>query len=144
MSQTNVVGTSGVTSGRGWNIGLWIVQVVLAGVYAMAGFMKLSQPIEALVASGMSYAGDYPELLTRFIGTMELLGAIGIILPAATRILPRLTPLAAVGFALIQVLAMGVHISRGEFMVLPMNLVLLALALFVIWGRTRKAPVSAR
>jgi putative oxidoreductase len=144
MSQTNVVGTSGVTSGRGWNIGLWIVQVVLAGVYAMAGFMKLSQPIEALVASGMSYAGDYPELLTRFIGTMELLGAIGIILPAATRILPGLTPLAAVGFALIQVLAMGVHISRGEFMVLPMNLVLLALALFVIWGRTRKAPISAR
>ena len=144
MSQANVVGTSGVTSGRGWNIGLWIVQVVLAGVYAMAGFMKLSQPIEALVASGMSYAGDYPELLTRFIGTMELLGAIGIILPAATRILPGLTPLAAVGFALIQVLAMGVHISRGEFMVLPMNLVLLALALFVIWGRTRKAPISAR
>jgi putative oxidoreductase len=144
MSQTNVVGTSGVTSGRGWNIGLWIVQVVLAGVYAMAGFMKLSQPIEALVASGMSYAGDYPELLTRFIGTMELLGAIGIILPAATRILPGLTPLAAVGFALIQVLAMGVHISRGEFMVLPMNLVLLALALFVICGRTRKAPISAR
>jgi putative oxidoreductase len=144
MSQTNVVGTSGVTSGRGWNIGLWIVQVVLAGVYAMAGFMKLSQPIEALVASGMSYAGDYPELLTRFIGTMELLGAIGIILPAATRILPGLTPLAAVGFALIQVLAMGVHISRGEFMVLPMNLVLLALALFVILGRTRKAPISAR
>lgn len=144
MSSVNAIGAGGLKTGRGWNIGLWVVQVVLAGFFAMAGFMKLSQPIEALVASGMSYAGDYPELLTRFIGTMELLGAIGIILPAATRILPGLTPLAAAGFALIQVLAMGVHISRGEFMVLPMNLVLLALALFVIWGRTRKAPVSAR
>jgi hypothetical protein len=127
-----------------WNIGLWVVQVLLAAFYAMAGSMKLTQTIEALVASGMSYAGDYPELLTRFIGTMELLGAIGIILPAATRILPRLTPLAALGFSVIQVLAMGVHISRGEFMVLPMNLVLLALALFVVWGRTRKAPIAAR
>ncbi|MNL87944.1 hypothetical protein D3C87_2173820 [compost metagenome] len=56
----------------------------------------------------------------------------------------RLTPLAALGFSLIQVLAMGVHISRGEFMVLPMNLVLLALSLFVLWGRERKAPIVAR
>ena len=144
MSQVNMVGTGGASSPRVWNIGLWVVQVLLAAFYAMAGSMKLTQTIEALVASGMSYAGDYPELLTRFIGTMELLGAIGIILPAATRIRPRLTPLAALGFSVIQVLAMGVHISRGEFMVLPMNLVLLALALFVVWGRTRKAPIAAR
>ncbi|MGV3575112.1 MAG: DoxX family protein [Devosia sp.] len=81
-----------------WNIGLWVAQAVLAAVYVMAGFMKLTQPIDALVASGMSYAGDYPEMLTRFIGTMEVLGAIGIILPAATRIAPFLTPLAALGF----------------------------------------------
>jgi len=127
-----------------WNIGLWVVQIVLALVYGMAGFMKLSQPIDALVASGMSYAGDYPELLTRFIGTMEVLGAIGVILPAATRIAPWLTPLAALGFSIIQVLAMGLHISRGEFQVLPVNLVLLALALFLLWGRTRKAPIAPR
>lgn len=127
-----------------WNIGLWVVQIVLALVYGMAGFMKLSQPIDALVASGMSYAGDYPELLTRFIGTMEVLGAIGVILPAATRIAPWLTPLAALGFCIIQVLAMGLHISRGEFQVLPVNLVLLALALFLLWGRTRKAPIAPR
>ena len=144
MSQVNAVGTGGASSPKVWNIGLWVVQALLAAFYAMAGSMKLSQPIEALVASGMSYAGDFPELLTRFIGTMELLGAIGIILPAATRILPGLTPLAAVGFSVIQVLAMGVHISRGEFEVLPMNVVLLALSILVVWGRTRKAPVSAR
>ena len=65
--------------GRGWNIGLWVGQGALALFYGMAGFMKLTQPIEGLVASGMSYAGDYPELLTRFIGTMEVLGALGVI-----------------------------------------------------------------
>lgn len=144
MSQSNIAQAVGTSGGRGWNTGLWVAQGLLAAVYAMAGFMKLTQPIEALVASGMTYAGDYPEMLTRFIGTMELLGAIGIILPAATRILPGLTPLAALGFSVIQVLAMGVHISRGEVMVLPMNLLLLALSLFVLWGRTRKAPISAR
>lgn len=127
-----------------WNIGLWIAQIVLAAVYVMAGFMKLTQPIDALVASGMSYAGDYPELLTRFIGTMEVLGAIGIILPAATRIAPKLTPLAALGFSVIQILAIGLHTMRGEFQVLPVNLVLLALSLFVLWGRTRKAPIAPR
>jgi len=127
-----------------WNIGLWVAQAVLAAVYVMAGFMKLSQPIDALVASGMGYAGDYPELLTRFIGTMEVLGAIGIILPAATRIAPFLTPLAALGFSTIQVLAIGLHTMRGEFQVLPVNLVLLGLSLFVLWGRLRKAPIAPR
>lgn len=126
-----------------WNIGLWVAQAVLAAVYVMAGFMKLTQPIDALVASGMGYAGDYPEMLTRFIGTMEVLGAIGIILPAATRIAPFLTPLAALGFSTIQVLAIGLHTMRGEFQVLPVNLVLLALSLFVLWGRLRKAPIAA-
>jgi putative oxidoreductase len=129
---------------KGWAIGLWVAQVVLAGIYGMAGFMKLSQPIEALVASGMGYAGDYPELLTRFVGSMEILGAIGIILPAATRILPGLTPLAALGFSAIQVLAMALHTMRGEYSILPVNLVLLAISLFVLWGRTRKAPILPR
>ena len=135
---------NGVNSGRGWTIALWVVQVLLAAFFGMAGVMKLAQPIDVLVASGMGYAGDYPELLTRFIGTMEILGAIGIILPAATRILPGLTPLAALGFAVIQVLAIGLHTMRGEFGILPFNLVLLALSLFVVWGRTRKAPIAPR
>ena len=135
---------SGVNSKTGWNIALWVGQVLLAGVYVMAGLMKVSQPIDALVASGLTYASDYPELLTRFIGTMEILGAIGIILPAATRILPRLTPLAAVGFSVIQVLAFGLHTMRGEYGVLPVNIVLLALSLFVVWGRLRKVPITPR
>tara|TARA_R100000365_G_C2741050_1_gene69758 strand:- start:1659 stop:2069 length:411 start_codon:yes stop_codon:yes gene_type:complete len=135
---------SGTDKRRRWNIALWVGQVLLAGVYVMAGFMKVSQPIDALVASGLTYASDYPELLTRFVGTMEILGAIGIILPAATRILPGLTPLAAVGFSLIQVLAFALHTMRGEYGVLPVNIVLLALSLFVVWGRLRKVPITPR
>jgi len=133
-------------SGRNWwNITLWIAQILLALAYLGAGTMKLFQPIDALVAAGMGYAGDFPELLTRFIGTMEILGALGLILPAATRILPILTPAAATGLSVIQVLAIILHASRGETaMTLPINLVLLALSLYVLWGRTSKAVIPPR
>jgi hypothetical protein len=81
----------------------------------------------------------------RFIGLCELAGAIGIILPAATRILPFLTPLAALGFVTIQVLAIGFHAIRGETaMSWPINALLLGLSLFVLWGRTRKLPIQPR
>lgn len=136
--------TGGVTGRNGWTIGLWAVQVLLALFYLYAGYNKLTQPIDALAAMNMGFVLFVPEWLTRFIGLAEVLGAAGLILPAATRILPRLTPLAALGLSTIQVLAILLHASRGEFMVLPLNLVLLALSLFVLWGRERKAPISAR
>ena len=134
------------SSGRKWwNIGLWTAQGLLALVYLAAGGMKLLQPIETLAAAGMAYVTTMPELFIRFVGVMEILGAIGVVLPALTRIRPMLTPAAAVGLSLVQVAAIILHASRGETaMTLPMNLVLLALALFVVWGRTRKAPVTPR
>ena len=136
--------TNGATGRNGWKIGLWVAQILLALVFGSAGFMKLFQPIEALVPM-MAWVGSSPEWLVRFIGFVEIAGALGMILPAATRILPWLTPLAALGFAIIQVLAVGVHVSMGDIaMSWPMNLVLLALSLLVIWGRTRKAPIAAR
>jgi uncharacterized membrane protein YphA (DoxX/SURF4 family) len=127
------------------NIGLWVAQVLLAVAYVMAGSMKLSQPMTGLAAMGMGYATQLPELFVRFVGLMEVLGAIGLIAPAATRILPFLTPLAAAGLAFVQVSAIVLHATRGETaMTLPVNLVLLALALFVLWGRTQKAAISPR
>jgi uncharacterized membrane protein YphA (DoxX/SURF4 family) len=136
--------TSATSPSRGWNIGLWVAQVALAAMYAMAGYNKLFLPPEALVQMGMGFVADTPLGLVRFIGTAELLGAAGMILPSVTRIMPQLTPLAAIGLAIIQVLAMPVHIVRGEYMVLPINLVLLGLAVLVVWGRRRKAPISPR
>ena len=120
---------------------LWIVQVLLAVVFAMAGFMKSTQPIDSLVQNGMVWAGQVPVALVRFIGVSELLGAIGLILPAATKIKPSLTLLAALGLLTIMILAMAFHLSRGEAQALPINMVLGGLAAFVAWGRTTKAPI---
>jgi hypothetical protein len=82
-----------------------------------------------------------PLAVVRFIGVSELLGAMGLILPAATKIKPFLTPLAALGLLTIMILAMAFHLSRGEVQATPINIVLGGLAAFVAWGRTKKVPV---
>lgn len=127
-----------------WNIGLWALQALLAVAFGGAGFMKTFMPMADLAVQ-MNWVTVTPDWLVRFIGIAELAGALGMILPAATRVLPWLTPLAALGFAVIQVLAIGTHASLGELaMVLPANLVLLALSLFVAWGRWRRSPIAPR
>ncbi len=120
---------------------LWVVQILLACAFGMAGVMKSTQPVEALVQGGMAWAGQMPLAMVRFIGVSELLGAIGLILPAATKIKPILTPLAALGLLTIMILAMAFHLSRGEVQATPINIVLGGLAAFIAWGRTKKAPI---
>jgi uncharacterized membrane protein YphA (DoxX/SURF4 family) len=124
-------------------VALWIAQVILAVMFCFAGFMKLTTPIAQLSAM-MPWTGQFPELFVRVIGAVDLAGGIGILLPAATRILPRLTVLAALGCSVLQVFAIAFHVSRGEFNLLALNFVLLPLALFVLWGRARKAPIASR
>src|SRR5712691_5177208 len=116
-------------------IALWIVAGLLAAVFAFTGVVKLALPIAELTKNVQISGG-----LLRFIGVSELLGRLGLILPSLTRIKPWLTPLAAAGLGLIMILAMGFHISRGEFKDLPGTLVLGGMAAFVAWGRFRKAP----
>ncbi|MBL7899698.1 MAG: DoxX family protein [Crocinitomicaceae bacterium] len=127
---------------KGLHIGLWVVQILLALAFGMAGFMKLTAPLDQLAASGMSFVTEYSSGMVKFIGATELLAALGLILPAALRILPVLTPLAAVGLAVVMVLAANYHISHSEPFI-P-NIVFLVLALFVAWGRFKKAPVAAK
>jgi len=94
---------------------------------------------------GLNYATEIPLGLLRFIGVSELAGAFGIVLPALTRIMPRLTPLAALGLAAIQILAIGFHLVRGELAEMaPMIVPPVAWSLFVFWGRTWKAPILPR
>ena len=81
------------------NNALWIVAGLLAFVFVMAGFMKVSQPKETLKEKGMGFVDDFSAGQVRLIGILEVLGAVGLILPALTGILPILTPLAAVGLA---------------------------------------------
>jgi putative oxidoreductase len=115
------------------NFWLWAAAALLAGLYLMAGVMKATQPLDKLTAQ-MKWPAQYPRL-TRFVGVAEVLGAVGLILPLLTGILAWLTPLAALCLVLVQVLAIGFHLMRKEPQVLPVNLVLLALAGFVAWGR---------
>lgn len=129
-------------SKKGLNIGLWIVQGLLALAFLGAGFMKLTTPIEAM-AQQMAWVTTAPGLV-RFIGLAELLGGIGLILPAATRILPHLTAWAATGLGTIMLLASVFHLSRGEAMSVPANIVIGLLAAFVAWGRFKSAPISPR
>ncbi len=123
-----------------WNIGLWAAQILLLLFYGFTGFMKTTQPIPDLAAM-MGWPGMVPVAMVRFIGIAELAGALGMVLPMLTKIQPRLTILAALGLSVLQVFAMIWHVTRGEFFVLPINAILLALALVVLWGRKTKLPL---
>jgi putative oxidoreductase len=126
-----------------WNISLWVAQVVLAAIFAIAGILKMTRSIPELVEL-MAWTGDVSPALVRFIGAAELAGAIGLILPAAPRLPPLLTPLAAAGLLATMSLASVFHAFRGEFDALPITLALGALASFVAWGRFRKVPIRRR
>lgn len=118
------------------NIALWISQVLLLGMFGMAGVMKTFMTAKA--KEMLPWAKERSDGFVGFVGTSELLGALGMFLPLLTGILPWLTALAAVGFALIQILAIfTVHLPKKEYNVIPMNIVLLALAIFVAYGRWR-------
>jgi uncharacterized membrane protein YphA (DoxX/SURF4 family) len=113
-------------------IALWIVQVLLALVFIASGSMKLFA-FDQFAASAPALAGQ--RGLITFIGIAELAGAIGLILPRLTGILPVLTTWAAVGLATIMILATGFHLMRGELSHAVVTVVLLALAAFVVCGR---------
>jgi uncharacterized membrane protein YphA (DoxX/SURF4 family) len=115
-------------------IALWVVQVLLAAAFLVAGATKLSQPKEKLVKN-MAYVEDFSQPTVRLIGALEVLGAIGIVLPSLTGIVPWLTPLAALGLVLTMIGAALTHLRRTEYGGIAVNAVLLILAAFVAYGR---------
>lgn len=129
--------------GKAFRIGLWVAQTLLALMFIFIGFTKMATPIAELAAM-MKWPGEYSPIFVRLIGAIDMLGGLGLLLPSVTRILPRLSVLAALGCTVLQVLAIAFHVSRGEFMVLPLNAVLIALCIFVLWGRAIKLPITAR
>lgn len=131
------------TTAKGLLISLWAAQMIVALGFVQFGFMKLAMPVAEL-AKIMLWADDTPLWFVRMIGLVDIAGGIGILLPALTRIRPGLTVVAAAGCALLQVCAIIFHLSRGEGAMVPMNLVLLVLALFVFWGRRGRAAVTPR
>src|SRR5262245_54088127 len=123
------------------NIALWIVQVLLAIGFFAAGMMKLVVPVDQLAQSGANWMVEMPWLV-KFIGISDVAGGLAMILPAATRIKPILTPIAAIGLATIMVLAAGYHGMRGEFKEIGTVVILFAMAAFVAWGRLKKVPIQ--
>lgn len=89
---------------------LWSVQLLLAALFLFAGGMKLVVPIEQLTASAPIH---FPPAFLHFIGVCELLGALGLVLPRATRVLPELTALAAAGLVVIMIGATTVTLYGG-------------------------------
>lgn len=130
-------------SNKGLNIALWIGQGLLAAMFIMAGLPKVTQPMEVL-AESLPWISSSPAGLIRFIGISELLGGLGLLIPSIFRFKPFLTVWAAIGLAVVMVLASGFHASRGEFSSIGMNLVLMGIALFIAWGRSKKAPIAAK
>jgi putative oxidoreductase len=125
-------------------IGLWIVQILLGLAFLAIGSMKLFTPIDDLVKQGMTFASDNPWL-PRFIGTSEVLGALGLILPSVTRIMPKLTVAAAAGLIAVMVLAVGYHVAIEKAPAHAAGPIVFALLLgFVLWGRAKAAPIAAR
>jgi uncharacterized membrane protein len=117
------------------NVALWIVAGVLAVAMFGSGLMKALQPREKLIKSGLAWVEDFSPGMVRTIGVLEVLGAIGLILPALLDIAPILVPVAATGLAITMAGAVVVHVRRKEYQAIVPGAVLLLLALFVAWGR---------
>jgi uncharacterized membrane protein YphA (DoxX/SURF4 family) len=118
------------------NLVLWIVTVALALFFLGAGTMKLTKSKESLLENPrMAWTEDFDPKLLRTIGGLEVLGAIGLILPAVTGIATFLVPLAATGLAITMIGAAITHARRHETRQVISNVVLLALLLLVAWGR---------
>jgi uncharacterized membrane protein len=116
------------------NTALWIIQGILALIFAMAGIVKLTMPTDKLVKI-VTWTDRFSVTTVRFIGIMEFLGATGLILPWALNIVPVLTSLAASGLAIVMILATFYHINHKEYKPIVFALTLMTLAAFVAYGR---------
>jgi hypothetical protein len=118
------------------NITLWIIAGLLAAIFLFAGANKLFIPYEKLAkVPGGGWVLEFSPGFVKALGTIEILGSIGLILPALLNIAPILVELSAIGLALIMVGAAIVEFRRHEYKHVLVNLIYLALATFVAWGR---------
>jgi uncharacterized membrane protein YphA (DoxX/SURF4 family) len=121
---------------------IWILQGLIALMFAMAGFMKLSKPKEELKKQGsMAWVSDVSSSNLKLIGALELLAALGLILPQVTGIQSWLTPVAALALVFTMIGALSLHIRRGDGrQALVVNVMLLLIAAFVAYGRYTLVP----
>ncbi|NSL91218.1 DoxX family protein [Chitinophaga sp. Mgbs1] len=120
---------------------LWVLQVAVAAVMLMAAFMKLAEPISRLAAS-YPWMGQASPLFVRFMGAVDLLGALGLLLPGILRIRPALTAWTAAAIVLLMICAIIFHVSRGEGAVTGFNIAVALMAAVIAWGRFRTTPAT--
>lgn len=116
-------------------VAYWIIAIVLAAMYLFSGAMKVVRSKDQLRPM-MGWVDSMPLPLVRTIGVLEILGALGLILPPLTGVAPGLALAAAVGLVLVQVGAIILHLRRGEGRLIGLNIGLLALAAVEIWLAT--------
>src|SRR3712207_8853739 len=116
------------------NVVLWVLAGLLAAVFLLAGLAKITQPREKL-ATNMGWVEDFSPGTVKLIGVLEVLAAVGLILPAVLDIVPVLVPLAALGLIALMIGAALTHARRKETPLIGVNVVLLLLAAVVAWGR---------
>lgn len=121
------------------NIFLWIAQVILAVTFIWTGSMKLFYP----AALPWQWIQDNPGLV-KLTGILDLLSGIGLILPALLSIQPKLTIYAAYGTIALMVAASIFHISRGEASQIGVNIFFAVIAVFIAWGRQKKAQIHSK
>ncbi|MES2512934.1 MAG: DoxX family protein [Bacteroidota bacterium] len=121
---------------------LWIAQVIVALCLLMGAAMKFMS-IEK-IAVLMPWTGEIPPLIVRTLGIVDLLAAVGLMLPALIRVKPQLTQWAAIGTIVLMLSAIIFHISRGEASVIGFNIFLAFLAAFIAWGRAAKVSIKAK
>ena len=121
------------------HVTLWILQGVLAVVFAIAGVTHFLPP-EGL-PEAMRGVAEMPAGVPYFIGAVEILAVLGLILPGLTGIQTRLTPLASAGLILVMVGAIVWHVQREEFPNIVLNVILALIAAFVAYGRWRLRPL---
>ncbi|QQQ74679.1 DoxX family protein [Saccharothrix sp. 6-C] len=126
------------------DLALWIITGVLAAAYFFGGAGKLVLPKQKIAAAGPSAAWteDWSAGAIKAIGALEVLGAVGLVLPAVLGIAPALVPVAATGLVVVMVGATVVRVRRRESKLVVVDLVYLALLAFVVWGRLVAEPLT--
>jgi uncharacterized protein YbjT (DUF2867 family) len=127
----------------GVRVAVWLAQILLGLTFIGAGMWKLVTPISELAAK-MPWIGQKSPGFLYMTAVLDLACGIGVLLPSLTRIKPGLAVLAAFGSVVFMIGAVVFHVSRGEASSTPLNFLLIALAVFVAWGRGAKAPLAAR
>jgi uncharacterized membrane protein YphA (DoxX/SURF4 family) len=136
MNSSNV-GVVRPRAGKALGIALWAAQMILAALFLFAGVMKFVMPVEE-----MTRGSSIPGSFFHFIGVMEVLGGISLVLPSLLRISPFLTPVAACGLVIIMAGATVTSIPMGWISLFPFSVGIVAA--LIAYGRFKLLPVQAR